>query len=114
MPNIFEQIAKVAHEANRAWCAVNGDDSQTSWEDAPDWQRESAIAGVKFHSENPDANDSASHDNWAAQKINDGWGYGEVKDPEAKTHPCLVPFYLLPVVQQKKDAMFRAICHALL
>jgi hypothetical protein len=110
---IIASIAKVAHEANRAWCEVNGDHSQMKWNDASGWQRNSAIEGVKFHLKNPDAGDSASHDNWMKQKINEGWVYGEVKDPEKKTHPCIVPFDQLPEVQQKKDALFRAIVHAL-
>lgn len=44
-----EDIAKVCHEANRAYCAGIGDHSQKSWEESPDWQRTSAINGVKFH-----------------------------------------------------------------
>ena len=113
MSCVIEHVAEVVHEANRAWCEVNGDHSQMKWNDAPDWQRNSAIEGVKFHLKNPDAGDSASHDNWMKQKIKEGWVYGEVKDPEKKTHPCIVPFDQLPEVQQKKDALFRAIVHAL-
>ena len=105
-------IARVAHEANRAWCIVNGDTSQPSWDDAPEWQRTSAINGVIFHREHPDAGDSASHDSWMKEKVDGGWVYGEVKDPDSKTHPCIVPFDQLPRHQQIKDALFRAICHA--
>jgi hypothetical protein len=32
-----------------------------------------------------------------------------VKDPEAKTHPCLVPYDDLPEYQQLKDRVFLAI-----
>lgn len=111
---MIEATAKVAHEANRAWCECNGDRSQPKWEDAPEWQRESAINGVKFHIENPDASDSASHDNWMAEKVADGWVYGEEKSPDATppTHHCIVPFDELPKEQQIKDAIFRAIVHA--
>lgn len=42
-----EQIARVCHEANRAWCVANEDFSQLAWDVAPDWQRESVIIGVK-------------------------------------------------------------------
>ena len=105
-------IARVCHEANRAWCEANGDFSQPNWEAAPDWQKESAMNGVAFHRANPDAGDSASHDNWMAEKVAAGWVYGEVKDPDAKTHPCIVPFGELPRHQQIKDAIFRAIVHA--
>jgi hypothetical protein len=109
-----EAIARVAHEANRAWCLANGDMTQLGWDDAPDWQRDSAIKGVLFHLDNPEAGDSASHDNWMADKIAAGWVYGEVKDPDAlpPTHHCIVPFVDLPKVQRVKDALFRAIVHA--
>jgi len=45
----IEQIATVCHEANRAYCATLGDSSQLPWNEAPDWQRESARKGVEFH-----------------------------------------------------------------
>lgn len=104
--------AKIAHEVNRAWCAFNGDHSQPSWEDAPEWQRKSAINGVNFHRANPEAGDCASHNSWMAEKLADGWTYGEIKDPENKTHPCIRPFEELPKDQQFKDRLFRTIVHA--
>jgi len=111
---IVDAAARVAHEANRAWCIVGGDMSQPDWDNAPDWQKDSARLGVEFHMKNPDAGDSASHDNWAAQKVADGWVYGAEKNPDATppTHHCLVPFEELPEFQQIKDALFRAIVHA--
>ena len=111
--NLIVEIARVCHQANKAWCEANGDDSQWDWSAAEDWQRDSAVAGVKFALENPDAPDSAQHDAWMADKIRDGWRYGEVKDATAKTHPCIVPFDQLPQHQQAKDKLFKAIVHAL-
>jgi hypothetical protein len=106
-------IAKVCHQANKAWCESDGDYSQKDWLTAEQWQIESAISGVKFRMENPNAPASAMHDNWSKEKIADGWVYGEVKDVEKKTHPCLVPFEELPLFQQKKDKLFSAIVDAL-
>jgi RyR domain-containing protein len=106
-------IARVCHESNRAYCLALGDASQKPWDDAPEWQRASAIKGVEFHLANPEAGDSASHDSWLAEKKANGWAYGPVKDEEAKTHPCYVPFDELPVEQQRKDTLFRSIVHAL-
>jgi hypothetical protein len=106
-------IARVAHEANRAWCLAAGDASNLPWEDAPEWQRKSAFNGVRFVLENPDAPASANHDAWSKEKIADGWIYGEAKDPEKKTHPCLVGFEALPPHQQAKDRLFRAVVLAL-
>lgn len=110
---ITEYIAKTCHEANRVWCQANGDNSQEHWDKAEQWQRDSAIIGVEFRLANPTAGKDAQHNAWSADKIKDGWVYGEVKDTVAKTHPCLVPFNELPEFQQKKDALFCAIVDAL-
>lgn len=106
-------IAEVCHEANRAYCLAIGDDSQPHWDDAPDWQRESAINGVQFHADNPGSTPEDSHVSWMVEKAQAGWGYGEEKDPEAKTHPCMVPYERLPGEQRRKDSLFMAIVHAL-
>lgn len=108
-----EQIARVCHEVNRAYCQALGDNSQPTWEDAPQWQRDSAMLGVKLHTDNPEASAAASHESWLAQKVADGWVYGKVKNPEAKEHPCMVPFAELPTDQQAKDFIFRGVVHAL-
>lgn len=107
-----EDIARVAHEVNRAYCAAIGDDSQPTWAEAPEWQRSSAIEGVRFHT-SADHGPEASHESWMRQKLAEGWKYGPVKDPEAKTHPCIVPFNELSDKQQAKDFLFRAVVHAL-
>lgn len=108
-----KEIARVCHEANRAYCVGLGDHSQPIWAEAPAWQVDSANSGVRFHLENPDAGDEASHENWREEKLAQGWTYGVDKDPTKKTHPCLVPFDELPPEQQAKDRLFRAIVHAL-
>lgn len=105
----IEKAAMAAHTANRAYCVAIGDDSQLPWIEAPQWQRDSAIEGVKFLIANPAAPPSASHDSWLAQKERDGWKYGPVKDPEKKEHPCYVPYDELPEAQKAKDAIFGAV-----
>ena len=109
---IIEQIALVCHEANRAYCETTGDLSQLVWGLAPQWQKDSAINGVKFHLDNPDAGPSGSHENWLKEKQATGWKYGPVKDPEKKEHPCFVPYSELPRVQQVKDYIFHGIVKA--
>ena len=106
-------IARVCHEVNRAFCESFGDTSQVAWADAPQWKRDSAYNGVRFVIDNPDAGDSAQHDAWMAEKAAAGWTYAEVKDDEAKTHPCMVPFDQLPPEQQAKDRLFRAVVRAM-
>lgn len=109
----IEDIARVAHEVNKAFCLSIGDDTQPSWEDAPDWQKSSAINGVEFHIVNPDALPSHSHEQWLAEKERTGWKWGPVKDPEKKEHPCFLPYNKLPVEQKSKDFLFRGVIHAL-
>lgn len=108
-----EQIAEVCHETNRAYCAVLGDNSQAPWAHAPEWQRISAVNGVRFHMENPDSGPSHSHESWLAEKAADGWKYGPVKDAEKKEHPCFVPYEELPAAQKAKDALFIGVVRAL-
>lgn len=108
-----EDIARVCHEANRAYCAALGDRSQAPWEEAPQWQRDSAVKGVVHRLDNPSAPASASHESWMAEKLATGWKHGPVKDAEKKEHPCLVLFEELPPEQQAKDRLFVAIVTAL-
>ena len=107
--SIVEHVAAVAHEANRSYCEALGDESQVAWMDAPDWQRESAKNGVRFHVETVDAGPASSHESWLAKKAADGWKYGPVKDAEKREHPCFLPYDELPDDQKAKDSLFIAV-----
>jgi hypothetical protein len=104
-----EDTARICHEANRAYCRAFGDTSQPPWDEAPDWQKESARDGVKAVFRNPDITPEESHKGWLEQKKANGWNYGAVKNPDTKEHPCMVPYGALPVYQRKKDEPFTAI-----
>ncbi len=103
-----EEIARVAHEVNRAYCTALGDDSQVPWDKAPEWQRETCVNGVEFHLTN-DKTPEESHQSWMDEKVAEGWVFGEVKDAEKKTHPCIVPYADLPLEQKIKDYLFSAV-----
>ena len=107
-------IARVAHEVNRAYCQSIGDHSQLPWEDAPSWQHQSAVDGVAFHLSNPEAGPEAAHENWREEKRRAGWVYGPAKDEHKREHPCMVQFHELHSQQQAKDVLFRAVVHALI
>ena len=108
-PEFYEVVAATAHMINRAYCQAIGDDSQPEWDDAPQWQVDSAIAGVKYHFENDGITPEMSHESWLKQKEADGWKYGPVKDADKKEHPCFCPYSELPKEQQTKDALFKAV-----
>lgn len=112
MRHNVEQIAKICHETNRAYCETIGDQSQKPWGDAELWQRESAIKGVEFALANPDAPASAQHDAWLDDKTRNGWSYGPEKDAAKKEHPCIVPYAELPIEQRLKDYLFKSIVAA--
>lgn len=43
------------------------------------------------------------HDVWAETRIQQGWTYGEQRNDELKTHPCLVPYEELPESEKAYD-----------
>lgn len=109
-----ERCARIAHEANRLWCIMLGDDSQATWECAESWQKDSALKGViaVLEGQTP----SQLHESWMQQKIADGWVWGQNKDAIAKTHPCLLPYSKLSREQRAKDHIFQVavkIAHAM-
>lgn len=109
----IENTARTAHEVNRAYCIALGDNSQPSWEEAPDWQKDSARNGVKFHSKEPRTPEE-SHESWLKQKEAEGWKYGPVKDADKKEHPCFLPYHRLPEEQKVKDYLFKAVIESML
>jgi len=110
----IESIAEQCHQANKHFCESIGDFSQQDWRFAPEWQQESAINGVKAHIDSGlTMTPLDSHTSWMKEKIENGWVYGEVKDPDLKTHPCIVPYAELPVYQRVKDYIFMHTVHAM-
>lgn len=102
------KIAELCHQVNRAYCASIGDNSQAYWDNAPEWQKESAINGVKFHIENDNTAPEDSHNSWLKEKEKTGWKYGKEKNAEKKEHPCFVPYDELPKEQKAKDYIFKS------
>ena len=92
-------IAKIAHEANRAYCESLGDFSQDRWSDVLQWQRDSAMNGVLAIERGAVTKPEHSHENWLSEKDKDGWVYGPKKNADLSvgclTHPCMVPFNTL-------------------
>lgn len=125
-----EIIAAACHSAWYAYSVLALNEDGEPWEFAPDWQKKSLYDAIDFWDDqcikyqeevldlvNPDdeklpasmsswARDALpelSHQNWMEYKKSEGWVYGEVKDPEKKTHPCMVPYCDLPDSQRIKD-----------
>jgi hypothetical protein len=112
--DIIAKAARAAHEANRVLCLALGDASQPKWEDAPEWQKNSAYAGVSQIHADPATTPEQSHEGWLRLKAAEGWKYGPVKTPETKEHPCFLPYSQLPEQQRLKDEMFGIVVRAVL
>jgi hypothetical protein len=110
----IEQIAKTCHAVNVAYCKAIGDPYMMDWDDLPENLKASSIKGVEFKLANPDATPEDQHNAWSESKIADGWVYGEVKDMDKKTHPCLVPYEKLPLDQRVKDYLFQGVVKSFL
>lgn len=106
-------VARICHEANRAFCEELLDYTHDPWESAPRWQQETIFAGVKAHLDDPSLTPQGSHELWMACKRDEGWTYGPVKDSDLKKHPCMVPFDQLPLDQQRKDYLIANIVEAM-
>ena len=105
-------VARVCHEAIRAMQMI-GNEAWISppWDDAAEWQRAAALDGVRAakNHETPEQ----LHEAWCSFKRNDGWTYGLTKDPQRKTHPCLVAYGELSAEQKLKDSVVLAIVASL-
>jgi len=103
----IELIAEVCHNTNKVYCDSIGDISQVEWDEAPEWQKHSAIKGVEAHLENPETTPQQTHENWYKHKEAEGWKFGINKDETLKTHPCMIPYFQLPREQRIKDYLFK-------
>jgi uncharacterized protein YodC (DUF2158 family) len=106
-------IARVIYEANRAYAVTIGDNSFGPFHEAPSWQISTILKGIDAFTSGDVSGPHESHESWLKEKVATGWRYGPVKDAEAKTHPCMVPYDELPASQRRKDHLFLAIVHAL-
>ncbi len=43
------------------------------------------------------------HEIWAAERLKDGWTYGEVRDDLKKQNPCIVSYVYLDEQEKKYD-----------
>ena len=107
----IESIARICHEANRALQEAAGEDQVSPpWDDAPEYQRESSMEGVRTALAGATPEDL--HEAWRTAREAAGWTHGTEKDEGKKTHPCLVDYDDLPAEQQLKDQVFAAIVAA--
>jgi len=101
----LDLVTRAAHEVDRSWNEVIGAHVNKQWEVLTEKEQQTAknaVIGVITH----DFNAEQTHVSWVAEKKSQGWTYGEVKDLERKTHPCLVSWAELPIEFRVKDELW--------
>jgi hypothetical protein len=112
-------LARVAHEANRAYCEALVRDRTPGeplklparWHQTTSEDRASKRLGVQRALQG--ATPEQLHQGWCETKLTAGWRYGDELDHDRKEHPCLVEYDRLPEDQRRKDALFLAVVAAL-
>lgn len=105
-------LAKICHDVNDVIRPFLGEKANGPFESVSEEMRMSAVSGVTTLLSNPKMTPRDQHDAWMSHKLKSGWRYGEQKNDELKTHPCLLPYGELPPEQQLKDHVFQAIVRA--
>lgn len=106
-------IARVAHEANRAIQIINGDETpRPAFDLLKDYERGMIVQdvlGVLTDTNTPEQ----AHELWLKYRQQDGWVWGLERDDVAKTHPNIRPYATLPLDQQTRDMLFVTIVQLL-
>lgn len=103
-----EQIARIAHEVNRGYCAAIGDNVADGWDQIPEAERTGKITGVQKLLETPEMTPEQMHEAWLASKTEAGWTFADTLNAKKKQHPCMRPFAELAPEQRIKDSIFCA------
>jgi RyR domain len=117
-----EQIAWIIHEAHRAFQMTTPLYPEhvmpaPPWVTMTQWQQETVIGLVRIvrreRVRRPQFPDhilaAVAHEEWVKRMRGKGWTYGEDKDPQQKTHPCIVEWVDLPDYDQAKTLQAVAI-----
>ncbi|KKK96901.1 hypothetical protein LCGC14_2658140 [marine sediment metagenome] len=110
--NLNERRASFVYDAARlAAIAAGAPIIPALWDQREDDFREQFLKVIERQS-GPNRSHSPEelHGSWMQAYYERGWAFGETYDPEARTHPDLVPYAQLGTLERDKDAVFVALC----
>ncbi len=112
-PAQAQRVARVTHEAVRAWQAANNQPAAPPWSRAPAWMKAATLEAVHWNTSGEPSTPASRHRQWMNEKKKAGWNYGRTKDAKKKTHPLMVAYAKLPEVERRKDALVSAVIESL-
>jgi hypothetical protein len=104
-----ERLAMLSYETTRAWIEANGEPAKKPWDQAEPWRRQAALESARKAIAGGAA--PQLHESWRAERLKEGWRYGEAKSDEAKTNPALQPYSQLTDTQKRTADLFAAAVH---
>lgn len=107
-----QNIARIAHEADRAFCALHGDLKKV-WASQEAHERECAVRGVKIATATPRATAADLHTSWLRDKREAGWRFGPQLDLHDRLDPMMIPWEQLSDYAQARERLFLAVVRSL-
>jgi hypothetical protein len=107
------QIARVCHEAVRAYARAMGDFSYDPWDLAAKWRHAVTLNAVTYAIVHDHPGPEAVHGNWVRFMEEQGWSFGVARDDGRKKHYLMRAYEVLPTHHQAKFHIFCAIVHAM-
>lgn len=98
------ELARIVHGAHVQYNVILGDNAPDPPWDALGGRHQKQIAD-RVRSIREGKGPAQIHQEWIDEMARWGWKYGEVKDPIARTHPCMRPYDELSPDQQAKDRL---------
>ena len=109
-----EQVAKICHEAIRAYAIQFDGRDRGPWEEMDTEYQESYLTGVDYITSPEAMSAEERHAEWLENHLADAWVLGDERDDEKKTHPNMLPYEELPFEQRAKDAIFASMVTSLI
>ena len=105
-------VARYATELNRTVRMMDGQDAGPPFTELEKLDSEkyqgvrAAVRHALYSSCCGGPNPIEQHNAWVYAKLKLGWTYGTREDKNKKTHPCLLPYDELSVIDRFKDVVF--------